>query len=165
MAPTHPPLLSAVQVHGFDPKSHGHHVPSMYDPNPFSGIGGRHDLSGHNHNASGNPPSLPSHRPFLQQLYTTGHLVGPSGPRAVLPRWTEDSIPTPGSHTAKTPTPEPEVEPPTQSLVRSLRLTYGKLLGSSALTYLKHLEGCYHDDSWELALDPDFDPFSMVEQW
>ena len=160
MAPTHPHfLLSATQVHGFDPISYGHAMPSMYDPNPGSGSGGRHDLGGHDHDASRNPPSLPSHRPFVREADTTEHLVGP-GSQAVLPSRTEDSAQTPGSFTGKTPTPEPEVEPPTQALVGNFCLTHDKLLESSGFAYDKHLEGCYYND---LALDPDFDPFSLVE--
>jgi hypothetical protein len=151
MALAHPHFLqlSAAQVRGFDLTPRGHAVPSVYDPSPCSGSGGH--LGGHDHDASGNSPSLPSHRPFVQEVYTTGHPVCP-GPQAVLPSRTEVSAPTPGSLTDRTPTPEPEVEPPTQALVGNLCLTYDKLL-----------ERCYYNDNWELALDPDFDPSSMVE--
>jgi hypothetical protein len=136
---------------GFGMTPNFHVMPSMYHHN--DGLG---NLERHGHNAS--PPAnnalglsdsrlLPQATAQPKSMVSSGHLIRP-------PNSTGDSTLTAGSSTGEVPTPVPEPEPPTQSLV-----------GSSDLTLDKFLETCYNNNDWEAGSSfiTDFDPFSLTD--
>lgn len=143
VAPAHPHLfLPPAQVHGFRTAPNFHPVPPTHCPDdddrsalpPASNALGLSDLY-----------SLPQATTQAEPL-VSDHLIHPSNP-------TGDSTPTAGSSVGEVPTPVSEVEPPTQSLLKS-----------SGLTYEKFLESYYNSSDWVTnpAFNPDFDFFPMT---
>ena len=142
-------------MHGFGMVSNFPAIPPMYHPAPGLGNDRPHNPERYDHDASitaDNTFDLSCFRQ-LPQMTTLEESSVSSGPRIIPSNSTGDSSLTAGS-TDEVPTPESEVESPTQAVVERSELTYDNLL-----------ENYYNNDCWEVdqEFNPNFDPFSMTE--